>query len=56
MCPLLIIGRHFNFSAGRAQMYGRGGPMYGGPSYAQQPAAVAPPQQSVPYGRGTAVI
>ena len=42
------------FLAGRGQMYGRGGPTYGGPGpdYGQQSAAAPPPQQIPSYGRG----
>lgn len=39
--------------AGRGQMYGRGGPMYGAPAsdYGQRPSS-PPPQQAPSYGRG----
>lgn len=50
----LFVCFFFLLIAGRGQMYGRGGPTYGGqaPSH-EQPSAVTPPQpQSAPHGRG----
>ena len=50
----VIISLSLLVFAGHGQMYGRGGPVYGGPAppYGQQPASTLSHQQTVSYGRG----